>query len=112
MQATDLRALAESLGLLKPCVCCNGRLADCAGTISVCLVCGGTSRRLPTEAEVRAAIFAAGRRVQVYTSDRIASVVTMNTGIGSSASGFAEEGEAASNELALLALMRALERCR
>lgn len=114
MPTADLRALAERLGVLKPCeVCCEGRVADCSspGELDACWSCYGIGQRLPTEAEVRAALFEAG----VHTIE----VTETDTGFAGVRFGGdleyrvrVEDEEVETGTSVLLALLRALEACR
>lgn len=105
----DLRALAERLGQMRSCECYDGRIYDGLGDHDQCWRCDGTMRRLPTEAELRAAIFEAGVEwlVMQARSDYIEMIPdeAIHRRI-------AREGEAAPGDLVLLALLRTLEVCR
>lgn len=111
----DLRALAERLGQMRPCPC--GGLLEISACVPGeplpfdCLSCHGAGRRLPTEAEVRAAIFEAGDRLVggVIEKDWVSLGVEVDGALHGST---AAEGEAAPGDLVLLALLRALEVCR
>lgn len=115
MPTADLRALAERLGMLKLCeVCCEGRVADCAspGELDACWSCGGSGHRLPTEAELRTAIFEAGWPVIVMRRVEVDFVSLEVCRPSEQRDADAIAGEAAPDKLALLALLRALEEVR
>lgn len=105
MPTADLRALAERLRMLKPCEC-RMRFHDNCGCITAesCPWCGDTGKRLPEEAEVRAAIFEAKFGVTVYAGPENATVVLSGRHVS-----YATRGEALPNQHVLLALLRALE---
>ena len=112
--AEPVRDLAARLGLLKECEVCLGRgwmarWHDGLNALDSCTCpsCVG-GQRLPTEAEVRQAIFAEGRGVTVYAGPGDVAVILKAAGaIGRTIS--ANQGEAAADDLVLLALLRALE---
>lgn len=106
MPTADLRALAERLDMLQVCWCDAAPLPE----EYHCPVCDGTMRRLPAEAEVRAAIFEAGFRwLNIHIGPGSVDV-RADDSCGQLA--YAEAGEAAPNDLVLLALLRALEAAR
>ena len=123
MPTADLRALAGKLGMLKPCEVCGGIGATgCAPEFGnhigfPCRACGGdalhagTGDRLPSEAEVRAAILATpAARIQCLEITDCASHVEVRFSGGRTL--LAKADEAAPDNLVLLALLRALEACR
>lgn len=90
--------------MLKDCEgwCCEGYSGS---------ICDDTARRLPTEAEVRSAIFEAGWVIVVISagpaSARVDAYRPRETCEGQSG-----QGETDSDSLVLLALLRVLEACR
>lgn len=108
MPTADLRALAERLNVLQAC-----DNPDCENPSGLgrCWRCDDTGRRMPAEAEVRAAIFEAGAGwVRVNVEPDWAEVMTGSSGGG--VFGQAEADEAAPHYLVLLALLRALDEVR
>ena len=113
----DLRTLAERLGQMKPCDFCAGAVMELQRESGIfergdCPVCDGTGHRLPTEAELRAAIFEAGWTVLVARriEEDFVSLEICRPSEQRDVS--AVLGEAAPGDLVLLALLRALEVCR
>lgn len=109
MPTADLRALAERLRMLKSCGCVSGceRCVEMSQDIPMTHY-----RRLPTEAEVRAAIREAGvRNVIAYAGKEDVAVRTHVTGKLDRTTS-AHISEAGPEDLVLLALLRALEVCR
>lgn len=116
MPTADLLALAERLGQMRRCECLEGCERCCAVPWSP------DGQRLPTETEVRAAIFETGWTfITVHTSLVSAAVDVwayslmadaMPTAGTCERGARATAGEAASVDLVLLALLRALEAAR
>lgn len=114
MPTADLRALAERLGMLKDCPCGELKLSACDFNDDPvpfdCPSCLGAGQRLPTEAEVRAAIVeAAVHYFEVGATTKWAGVMF---GGDDTWRVQAYEGEADPDDLPRLALMRALEAAR
>lgn len=113
MPTADLRDLAEKLGMLKEChACYDGRYFDNSGESEGCRTCGATGLRLPSEAEVREAIFDAGILWIETASSRSYATVTVGLGGGLDKSVHALGREAGPDDRVLFALMRALEAVR
>jgi hypothetical protein len=105
MTPDPVRELAERLGVLRPCGCDAGTVDG----FGECIVCEGTGFRLPTEAEVRAAIFEADWNVLLIRAEPdFARVEVCRPSEQRDAN--AVRGEA--DNLVLLALLRALEAAR
>lgn len=100
MPTADLRALARTVGLLKPC---GDHVYACPRW------CDNKDGRLPTEAEVRAAIFEAGWPVIVMRRIEVDFVSLEICRPSEQRDVSAVGDEAAPDDLVLLALLRALE---
>lgn len=118
MPTADLRALAGKLGLLKPCEVCleRGWMARWHDGLDkfdscTCPACVA-GHRLPSEAEVRAAIFEAGFGLTIYAGQSHVTVEARTARLLKSLTTSAHAGEADPNDLVLLALLRALEAAR
>lgn len=111
MPTADLRALAGRLAMLKPCPVHGRPYPSSPDRPGRCPDwCGGREGILPTEAEVRAAIFEAGVHwVEVGGST---TYVGLAFGGDERYRLHARAGEAGPDDLVLLALLRALEACR
>jgi hypothetical protein len=112
----DLRALAERLGMFRDCECAMQhqkyvRVGGAPGEyVAACVACSGTGHRLPTEAEVRAAIFEASVTWVETGSSRAFAYVMFGGDDEYRTEAHAEEAEA--DDLVLLALLRALKVAR
>jgi hypothetical protein len=99
--------LAERLGMVMVCEVCSGG-GDLDGKACVC----DAGRRLPTEAEVRKAIFEAGWTDVEVSCDEATWAHVVVLSVDSRRTAAAKRGVDGSDELVLLALLRALEVCR
>lgn len=109
MPTADLRDLAARLGLLQSCVTSHGQIPDYV--FGACDRCDDTGQRMPTEAEVRVAIRAAGWPVvYVKAQETFVQVEVCRPSQERQASAVGDE--ASPDDLVLLALLRALEAAR
>lgn len=114
MPTADLRALATRLDMLKDCVCLGKPITiyenDRPLVEFPCVLKCGDGKRLPTEAEVREAIFEAEPTWIEVGSSRGFAYVMFGGDAEYRTRAYSEEAEP--DVLPLLALLRALEGCR